>query len=70
MEEEVAVEGDHSTMVKFSSKNNVDYMKVLGTLHRFENEAKAVVERQFCSGMCQLVEDNWLSKIDTVLSRI
>ena len=43
MEEGVAVEGDHSTMVKFSSQNHADYTKALGSLHKFEKEAKAVV---------------------------
>ena len=51
VEEEVAVEGNHSTMVKFSSQNNADYMKVLGSLHRFEKEATAVAEPHFCSGI-------------------
>ena len=51
VEEEVAVEGNHSTMVKFSSLNNADYMKVLSSLRRFEKEAKAVVESHSCSGM-------------------
>ena len=49
VEEEVAVEGNHSTMVKFSSRN-ADYTKTLDSLNRFEKEAKAVVERRFCSG--------------------
>ena len=49
-EEGVAVEGNHSTMVKFSSRNNADYTQALGSLHRFEKEAKAAVERQFRSG--------------------
>ena len=50
VEEEVAVEGNHSTMVKFSSRNDAGYTKALGSLHRFEKEAKAVVEMHFCSG--------------------
>ena len=50
VEERMAVEGNHSTMVKFSTRNNANYTKALGFLHRFEKEAKAVVERQFCSG--------------------
>ena len=50
VEEEVAVEGNHSTMVKFSSRSNAGYAKALGTLHRFEKEAKSVVERNFRSG--------------------
>ena len=54
MEEGVAVEGNHSTMVKFSSRN-ADYTKALGYLHRFEAEAKAVVESHFCSGRGQLM---------------
>ena len=49
VEERVAVEGNHSTMVKFSSRN-ADYTKALGSLHKFEREAKADVERRFCSG--------------------
>ena len=49
VEERVAVEGNHSTMVKFGIRN-VDYTKALGFLHRFENEAKAVIEKRFCSG--------------------
>ena len=64
MEEEVAAEGNHSTMVKFSSRNNAIYTKALGSLHRFEKEAKAVVERRFYSGMWQLMHCNWLSKIN------
>ena len=51
MEEKVAAGGNHSTMVKFSSRNNPDYTKALDSLYRFEKEAKAVVERRFCSGM-------------------
>ena len=43
------IEGDHSTMVKFSCRSNPDYAKALDSLHRFEKEAKAVVERQFRS---------------------
>ena len=43
-------EGNHSTMVKFSSRGNVDYTKALDSLYRFEKEARAVVERQFRSG--------------------
>ena len=50
MEERVAVGGNHSTMVKFSSRGNVDYTKALDSLYRFEKEAGAVVERQFHSG--------------------
>ena len=50
MEEEVAAEGNHSTMVKFSSRNNANYIKALDSLHKFEKDAKAVVEQQFCSG--------------------
>ena len=50
MEERVAARGDHSTMVKFSSRNNPNYSKALGSLHRLVKEAKAVVERHFCSG--------------------
>ena len=49
VEEEVAVEGNHSTMVKFSSRD-ADYTKTLDSLNRFEKEAKAVVERRFRSG--------------------
>ena len=51
VEEEVAVDGNHSTMTKFSSRNNVGYAMALGSLHRFQEEAKVVVERHFCSGM-------------------
>ena len=51
VEEVVAVEGNHSTMVKFSSRNNAGYMKALDLLHRFEEEAKAAVGRHFCSGV-------------------
>ena len=50
VEERVAAVGDHSTMVKFSSQNNPDYTKALDSLYKFEKEAKAVVERRFCSG--------------------
>ena len=54
----MAAVGDHSTMVKFSSRSNPDYIKVLGSLHIFEKEAKAVVERHFCSGEWQLLQGN------------
>ena len=60
MEERVAAEGDHSTMVKFSSRNNPDYTKALDALYRFEKEAKAAVERNFCTGEWQLLQGNWL----------
>ena len=50
VEERVATGGDHSTMVKFSSRNNPDYTKALDLLCGFEEEAKAVIERNFCSG--------------------
>ena len=52
MEERVAAGGDHSTMVKFSSRDNPDYTKALDSLYRFGKEAEAVVEpeRHFCSG--------------------
>ena len=50
VEETVAAEGNHSTMVKFSSRGNPDYVKALGSLYRFEKEAKAVVEGGFRSG--------------------
>ena len=43
-------EGNHSKMVKFSSRGNGDYTKALDSLCRFEKEAGAVVERQFRSG--------------------
>ena len=46
----MAAEGNHSTIVKFSSRNHVDYTKALRSLRKFEKEAKAVVERQFCTG--------------------
>ena len=46
----MTAESNHSTMVKFSSRNHADYIKVLRSLRRFEKEAKAVVERQFCIG--------------------
>ena len=49
VEEAVAVEGNHSTMVKFGTRN-ADYIKALGSLHRFGNEAKAVIEERFFSG--------------------
>ena len=39
--------GDHSMMVKFSIYNNLEYTKALDSLYRFEEEAKAVVERNF-----------------------
>ena len=48
-------------MVKFSSQSNPDYTKALDSLHRFEEEAKAVVERHFCSGEWQHLQGNWLS---------
>ena len=50
MEKRVAAGGDHSTMVKFSSRNNPDYTKALDSLYRFEKDAKAVVEKHFYSG--------------------
>ena len=50
MEERVAAGGNHSTMVKFSSRSNPGYTKALDSLYRFEEEAKAVVERNFYSG--------------------
>ena len=50
MEERVAAGGNHSTMVKFSSRSNPDYTKELDSLYRFEEEAKAVVKRKFCFG--------------------
>ena len=49
MEEKVAVEGNHSTMVKFSSQN-ANYNSVLGALRKFEKEAKVVVEGHFGPG--------------------
>ena len=55
VEERVAAGGDHSTMVKFSSRGNPDYAKALDALHRFEKEARTVVERHFCSGEWQLL---------------
>ena len=51
VEEGVAAEGNHSTMVKFSSRNNASYTKALASLREFEKEARAVVERHFRSGM-------------------
>ena len=50
VEERMTAEGNHSDMVKFSNRNHADYTKVLRSLRRFENEAKAVVERQFYIG--------------------
>ena len=50
MEERVAAGGDHSTMVKFSSRNNPDYTKALDSLYRLEKKAEAVVKRHFRSG--------------------
>jgi hypothetical protein len=49
VEEKITVEGDHSTMVKFGSKNNPAYESALERLHRFEEDAKAVVEKRFRS---------------------
>ena len=46
----MAAGGNHSTMVKFSSRNNPDYTKALYALYRFEKVAKALVESNFCSG--------------------
>ena len=60
MEERVSAGGNHSTMVKFSSRSNPDYCKALGSLSKFEKEAKAVVKRHFCSGEWNFVQDNWL----------
>ena len=60
VEERVAAGGDHSTMVKFSSRNNPGYTKALDSLYRLEKEAKAVVERHFCFGERQLLKGNWL----------
>ena len=64
MEERVAAGGDHSTMVKFSSRNNPNYSKALDSLYRLEKEAKTVVERRFCSGERQLLQGNWLFKFN------
>ena len=50
MEERVAAGGDHSTMVKFSNRNNPDYTKALDSLYKLEKEAKDFVERRFCFG--------------------
>ena len=52
VEERVAAGGNHSTMVKFSSRSNPGYTKALDSLYRFEKEAKAVVEKhfEFCAG--------------------
>ena len=50
MEERVAAGGDHSTMVKFNSRNNPDYTKALDSFYRFEKDAKTVVEKHFYSG--------------------
>ena len=58
----MAAEGNHSTMVKFSDRNHADYIKALHHLCRFEKEAKAVVEKQFCTGTWQ---DNKVFKADT-----
>ena len=46
----MAAGGNHSTMVKFSSRNNPDYTKALYVLYKFEKEAKTFVESNFCSG--------------------
>ena len=43
-------EGNHSTMVKFSSRSDMNYTMALDSLYRFEKEAQAVVERRFRSG--------------------
>ena len=58
VEEEVAAEGNHSTMVKFSSRSSANYIKALGSLRKFEKEAKAAVEGQSRSGTWQLVQGN------------
>ena len=50
VEERMAAEGNHSTMVKFGDRSSADYTKALDFLHIFEKEAKAVVEKQFRSG--------------------
>ena len=49
VEERMETEGNHSTMVKFSSRSNADYAKALNSLYRFEKDAQSVVERQFRS---------------------
>ena len=49
VEERVAAGGNHSTMVKFSSRTNPDYIKALDSLYRLGEEAKAFVERHFYS---------------------
>ena len=49
VEERMEAEGNHSTMVKFNSRNNADYVKALNSLYRFEKEAQSVVKRQFRS---------------------
>ena len=56
IEEEVAAEGNHSTMVKFSSQNHANYIKALGSLHKFEKQAKAALVGHCCSGTCQLMQ--------------
>ena len=61
VEERVAAGGDHSTMVKFSSQGNPDYAKALDSLHRFEKEARTVVERHFCSSEWQLLRSTGFS---------
>ena len=60
VEERVAAGGDHSTIVKFSNRNNPDYTKALDSLYKLEREAKDFVERRFCSGERQLLQENWL----------
>ena len=49
VEQVIAIEGNHSTMVKFCSRS-AGYTKALGCLQRFEKEARDVVKGQFCSG--------------------
>ena len=49
VEERMKSEGNHSTMVKFNSRDNADYAKALNSLYRFEKDAQSVVERQFRS---------------------
>jgi hypothetical protein len=48
IEDKVPLRADHSTMVKFDSRNAPGYRTALDKLKQFEKDAPAVVAARFC----------------------
>jgi hypothetical protein len=49
MEEKISLDADHSTIVKFDTRNSQGYTSARDRLVQFERDAPSVVAARFCT---------------------